>query len=81
MNERVRAAVIVFAGMPVLRVVAAADVTAHQTQPQLDPRVAHLQTLFAAVCAGRHVVDLIEVRAIHLAKSLQHIGAAHRFAS
>jgi hypothetical protein len=45
----------------VLGGIAAADVPATKTQPQVDPFIAHLQALFAAVGVGFYVLNLIEV--------------------
>ena len=53
-----------FCGVFVFRGVAAADVAAAQTQAQVHPTVAHLQTLFAALGLRLDGLDLIEVRTI-----------------
>jgi hypothetical protein len=47
----------------VFRGIAAAHVTARQAQPQMDPRIARFQALFAAAGVGLHVVDLIQMMA------------------
>lgn len=56
-------AVKVLGGMLVARRIAAPDVAAGETEPQMDPGVAHLQTFFAAVGVRLHVVDLVEMSA------------------
>ena len=53
-----------FGDVPVLRVVAAADVTARFAEAQVYPRVQALQTFFASDDARRHVSNLVEVRAL-----------------
>jgi hypothetical protein len=50
-----------FCGVLVLRGVAAADVTATQTQAEVHPGVAHLEALFAAFGLGLDALDLIEM--------------------
>src|SRR5690348_2731128 len=64
LDDRVTGRVEVFGGMPVLRVIAAADVAADQTFAQMDPAVAHLQALLAAVATRGHVANFVQVRAI-----------------
>jgi hypothetical protein len=54
-----------FGRVLVLRRVAATDMPADQAQPQVNPRVVHLQTLFAAVCMRLHVLNLIEMSTGH----------------
>jgi hypothetical protein len=49
--------------MLVLRTVAAANVAAAQTKPQVHPRISGLQTFFAAVAMWGDFLDLVEVRA------------------
>src|ERR1700685_3145580 len=49
-------------GMLVLGGIAAPDVAADQAHPQMDPRVSHLQTFFAAICAWLHFLDFFDVR-------------------
>lgn len=46
----------------ILRLVAAADVSAAFTQTQVHPRVSDFQTVHAAFSTRRHVPDLIEMR-------------------
>jgi hypothetical protein len=50
-------------GMLVLGGIAATDVSAGQTETEVDPGVAHLQAFFATVSVGLHIVDLVEVSA------------------
>ena len=52
-------------GVFVLRRVATADVTAAHTQPQMHPRVANLQAIFASVGARGYFSNLIEMCALH----------------
>jgi hypothetical protein len=47
----------------VLRIIAASDMSAFQTLAQMDPGVAHRETLLAARRAGLDFVDVIEMRA------------------
>lgn len=49
--------------MPVWRIVAAADVPADLTQPEMDPAAADLQAIFAAFRTGRYLLDLEQVPA------------------
>ena len=54
----------VLRGMPVLRVIAAADMTALQTQPKMNPAVAAGETLLAAIgCVWRMVASFEQVLA------------------
>src|SRR5437660_7420395 len=46
------------------RVVAAADVPAAGAHAQMDPPAARLEALHAAIAAGRHVTNLVEVHAL-----------------
>jgi hypothetical protein len=50
-----------FGRVLVLRGIAATDVSAGQTQAEVDPSVAHLQTFLTTVSMGLHIVDLVEV--------------------
>jgi hypothetical protein len=53
--------------------IAAADVATFQTEPQVNPLVAHFQTFLAAVRMRAHLADLIEVRASwHLRASFEN---------
>ena len=51
----------VFGGMSIFRRIAAADVTASKAFPQVDPGIAHLQTLLAALAAWFNWPDLSQV--------------------
>src|SRR5882757_3903479 len=53
---------IVLAGMFVLGRIAAADVSAGKAEAKVDPAVAHLETLLAAVAAGGNFMNLAQVR-------------------
>jgi hypothetical protein len=55
----------VFRRVLVPRAVAAADVTAREAQPQVNPSVARLQTFLTALRARRHFANLIQVLASH----------------
>src|SRR5579859_6241209 len=50
-----------FGCMLILRRVAAANMTADQAQPQVDPGIATLQTLLTTLCTWRHLVNLIKM--------------------
>jgi hypothetical protein len=50
--------------MPAGRVIATADMTAGEAQPEMDPAAVRLQTLFAAIRRpGMGLADLIDVLA------------------
>jgi hypothetical protein len=49
----------VFGGVLALRLVAAAHVPAGDTQAQVDPTIAGLQALFAAIGVGLDVANLV----------------------
>jgi hypothetical protein len=51
-------------GVLVLGGVAASHVAAAQTEPEMNPRVAHLQAFFATRAAGMHLPNLVQVSAI-----------------
>jgi hypothetical protein len=53
----------VFGGVFVLGGIATADMPAAQAQAQMDPGVAHLETLFASADVGLDVTNLIGVGA------------------
>ena len=55
---------IVLSGVAVRRVVAAADVAARHTQPQMYPTAADLQAIFTPVGARCYLDDLTDVFAI-----------------
>src|SRR6516162_8654641 len=63
LHDRVLSAVEVLGGVFVFRRVAVTDMAALQAQPQVHPAVTHLQTLFAALCAWRYLLDLVEMLA------------------
>lgn len=50
--------------VPVLRVVAAPDVPAASTQPQVHPGITSLQALLTPPCLRFADLDLIEMRAL-----------------
>jgi hypothetical protein len=50
-----------FRGVPVLRGVTAADVTTNLAEAQMNPRIAHLQTLLASIGVGGWVFYLVKV--------------------
>lgn len=52
-------------GVLVRRVVAAAYMPADQAYPQVYPAAANFQTVFTALCAGRNILDLVEMGACH----------------
>jgi hypothetical protein len=51
-------------GVFVLGGIAAAHVAADQAQAQVNPSVAHSQTLLASICMRLDILDLIQVRAL-----------------
>jgi hypothetical protein len=51
----------VFRSVLVFGAVTAADVSASEAQPKMDPRVAHSQTFFASSGGGRHFANLFKV--------------------
>src|SRR6266446_10168031 len=55
---------VVRAGMFVLGCVATSYVSTGKTEPQVDPAIAHFQTLFAALSAGRDFADFAEMCAL-----------------
>src|SRR2546428_12832547 len=61
-DQRVLGSVEVLRGMPVLRLVAAADMAAAQAQPPVDPGVARLHALLATIGGWRHLSDPTAVR-------------------
>ena len=48
-------------GVPALRRVAAADVTADHTKAKMQPVVSSLQTLFTFASMRNHSIDLLEM--------------------
>ena len=53
----------VFGGMAVLGVVAAADVATIEAEPEMDPAVAGLEAVLAAVGSRVYRLDMLAVRA------------------
>jgi hypothetical protein len=64
-DDRVRRSVKMLGGVPSGRAVAAADVTACQAEPEMDPGRARLETLFTSPRAGRSRVEINRVLAGH----------------
>jgi len=63
-HDRVAGGVKMFGGVAIRRRVAAAHMSAGQTEPQVDPGRTDFQTFLTAVRAGNDIgIDLIEVRA------------------
>src|SRR5450631_3139046 len=62
LDDRVLDGIEVRARVLVLRGVAAADMAAGQTQAQMDPAVARLQAVLAALRARRDLANLAQVR-------------------
>ena len=56
-------AVKVFGRVLVLGVIAASNMPADQAQAQMNPAIADLQAIFAALSTGRNVPDLIDMLA------------------
>jgi hypothetical protein len=48
-------------GVFVLRGIAAADMSAGETESQMDPGIAHLQTFLATMSLRLHIVDLVKM--------------------
>ena len=53
------AGMMMFRGMLVFRRIAASDIAATQTEPQMYPSVAHLDALFASVLVSGLNLDLV----------------------
>jgi hypothetical protein len=62
--DGVAGGVVVPGGMFVPGVIAAAHIAADQADAQMDPGVACFQAVFAALTAGRHRLNLIEMCAL-----------------
>ena len=60
----------VFGGVLVLRGIAAANVPADEAETQMNPAIACLETILAAVRAWSDLLDLIEMRAVFRSHSL-----------
>lgn len=58
------AAVEVLRGVFILRRITAADMSAFQAQPQMDPGVSHFHAVFTNVLVGGCNADLIEMSAL-----------------
>ena len=52
----------VLGGVLILGGITAADVTADKTFPQVNPRIAHLKALLAALATRLHLADLFYMR-------------------
>ena len=66
LDKRVVGAVEMFGSMLIFGGVAAADVAADETDAQMNPAIAHLQALLAAIGAGRNsLIDLFYVATFH----------------
>jgi hypothetical protein len=52
-------------GVFILRRIATTHMAAYHAHPQVNPRVMHFQTLFAAVRARLHVLDLVDMVTSH----------------
>jgi hypothetical protein len=61
-DDRMPGCIEVLRGVFILARIAAADVSATAAQPQVHPRIARPQTIFAAPRARRDFTDLIKVR-------------------
>jgi hypothetical protein len=56
----------VLGGMPVLRIIAAADMAANQAHTQVHPGITGFQAIFTALCTGRNILDLVQMGALVL---------------
>src|SRR5574341_68421 len=74
-NHRVLRRAVMFRRVLVRRRIAAANVTAGQAQSQMHPVSSDAQTVFAAFSAGRHVLNLIQMRAgvLHYSSSIEFV--------
>jgi hypothetical protein len=50
-----------FGGVFVFGGIAATDVAAGETQPQVNPRVSHFETFFTALCLRFSRMDVVDV--------------------
>src|SRR5215468_317264 len=75
-NQWMAGRMIMFRRVLVRRRVAAADVPARQTQAQMQPTASAAQTIFTALRAGRHVLNLIQMTAFvfHFNYSIEFAG-------
>ena len=69
-----------FGRMSVLRGVAASDVPAFEAEPQVNPRIAGLHTVFADVLGGFGHFDVVQMRAFsrHVCSPLKATIALYR---
>jgi hypothetical protein len=63
LDHRMVGAVVVSSGMFVRRAIAASDMTAIETQPQVNPLRAALETLLTALGVGSHLFEIEEMSA------------------
>lgn len=63
-NDGMTGRVIVLGCVPVLRGIAASDMTANEAQPEVDPRVAGLHAIFADMTSGLEVARLSDMAAV-----------------
>jgi hypothetical protein len=63
LNDRVVDGTKVLRGVFVFRAVAASDVPAAETQPEMHPCITHFEAFLASVGAGRHFLDFLQVLA------------------
>jgi len=69
LDNRVLCGVKMFGGVLVFGIVAATDVAANFTQPQMHPIITKLQAFLASVRARRNFPDLVKMYAIHFRTS------------
>src|SRR6185369_7225297 len=81
-HERVLAGVEVLGRMSVLRRIAAADMSTHHAQAEMEPGVACFQTLLTPLCPWLDVADLIQVSTArpHWGSPLSVFGSGGRVA-
>jgi hypothetical protein len=60
-HDRMPARMEMFRRVFVLRRIAATHMAAYHAHPQMNPMVVHFQTFFAAVCARRYVLNLVDM--------------------
>jgi hypothetical protein len=63
LNDGVLGCMKMLGGMFVLGGIAATDVATLEAQPEVNPRVAHLQAFLASFCARMHFTNRIQMRA------------------
>src|ERR1700722_12904526 len=64
-HDRMRGRMEVFRRMLVLRRITASDVPATHAKPEMNPRVAHLQTLFTTARVRLYLLNLVQMSALH----------------